>query len=451
MSRVRPSLKRRIILSVVLLNIATFFGLPAMMMLVAYLHSPTGVSMWWTVPRTVAESLSYRDGDLVLSPGSKYEEIARAWPGLWFVAADDAGRTLSNGPVPAGMVPFRELFDGVQSLDMRGLPDRADLQARFERVATGSGMIRVLAGGGDFAPDWIAAGVVTNLLLLIPILLLTIATIALVWVLFGGMFRGVVQIERQAIAIDFDKPGTRLEAHHIPREIAGLVDAINSALQRLDEGYEASARFFASAAHELRTPIAIVLVRLDALPDGSLRDQLKRDVQRLARMADDLLDIERLRQTKNEFRPVDLVFLAESVLEDLAAKAIAEGYDVALDAPYEQVMINGDEGSLRRLLTNLVQNAIQYGGKRGEITVRILSSGGIEVQDDGEGVPPELAERIFEPFFRAKRDGNGAGLGLKLVRDIAQLHGGSISVYNVEPRGALFCVALPLSWPAANH
>ena len=445
MRRKQPSLKRRITVSVILLYVFVLLALPALLMWISASNSPDVILMDPVVNKDIAQSIVVTADGLQLLPTDRLDAVLKQWPDFWFLVSDMEGRQFRFGPVPDVYEALQPLFPKLTMGDVRALADAPELHARFEKVEVIGGTYSILSGGGGFVPEWVATGLVIAFLLFWPILLLIVFTIVLVPLLVSRMFSGVVQIERQASAIDFEQRGARLQLAGVPREISGLVVAVNNALERLDAGYEVTQRFFASAAHELRTPIAILQVRIDSLPDGEEKEQLKRDVARLSLMASALLDIERLRQSQPEFTPVDLVALAEKVLGDLAEKAIAQGYEVALDAPFEKVMVDGEPLSLERLLTNLFQNAIQHGGRRGQITVRVLKSGGIEVQDAGDGVPPELVERIFEPFFRVHPHGEGAGLGLKLTRDIAELHGGSVKVYDVEPGGALFYVALPLS------
>src|SRR5439155_15300581 len=134
---------------------------------------------------------------------------------------------------------------------------------------------------------------------------------------------------------------------------------------RLDQGYARHKRFVADAAHELRTPIAILSTRLESLPSGPDKTRLIEDAARLATLAEQLLDIQRLDRCGHPFAPIDLVSVAQGVAADLAPLAIAAGYELALDAPTTPVEALGDAAALERALTNLVQNAIQHGPRRG--------------------------------------------------------------------------------------
>ncbi|WP_038380316.1 sensor histidine kinase, partial [Bradyrhizobium elkanii] len=222
-----------------------------------------------------------------------------------------------------------------------------------------------------------------------------------------------------------------------------LVTAINDALKRLDDGYSRHQRFVADAAHELRTPIAILNTRLESLPPGPEKTRLLEDSARLATLAEQLLDIQRFDQCRNPFVRVDLVAVARNVAADLAPLAIAAGYELSLDTSVDRVETSGDRAALERALTNLVQNAIQHGGRRGTITIHVGSAATIDVSDEGDGIPQGERTRIFDPFYRLAPLDRGAGLGLNMVREIARLHGGHVSVLDGPKGGACFRLTLP--------
>ena len=135
--------------------------------------------------------------------------------------------------------------------------------------------------------------------------------------------------------------------------------------------------------------------------------------------------------------------LAERVVVDIAPLVFNAGYDLRFEPAAAPVMVRGDEMAIDRALANLVQNAVSYGGRTGAITVTVAAAGWIEVADQGPGIPGAERERIFAPFHRLAQDGDGVGLGLDLVQQVMQLHGG---VASVQPalRGACFRLTFPL-------
>lgn len=276
---------------------------------------------------------------------------------------------------------------------------------------------------------------------LVPMIIATlVATPIVVRAALAGLGGVVAHAER----IDVDQPGARLPVSDVPAEVGPLVTAVNDALGRLDEGYARQQRFLAAAAHELRTPIAILHTRIQSLPSSDEQTRLLQDVARLSTLADQLLDLQRLGRETRPADRVDLVELGRRVAADLAPLAIAAGYEIAFDGADAPVFVTGDRPSLERALMNLVQNAIEHSGRHGTITVRAGSAGILEVTDEGAGIPLAERERIFEPFARLHPRDRGAGLGLHLVREVVRLHHGDVSVGDAPDGGALFRITLPL-------
>jgi len=275
-------------------------------------------------------------------------------------------------------------------------------------------------------------------ILAIPVFLV-LALISLIvtpWIVRRSL-AGVSRIAQEAEQIDTDRRGRRLSEEHVPSEIAPLVRAVNEALRRLDEGYERQRRFIASAAHELRTPIAILRVKVDAADEPATR-RLGSDVERLANLAEQLLDLQRLDSERND-ETVDLASLVRQVAGDLAPLLIASNRTIEVRIEHT-LSIRGDAGAIGRVLTNLVQNAMEHGGRH--VIVRVLGSG-FEVEDDGPGIPPEERERVFEPFHRLRPRPTGTGLGLTLVQQVVDRHGGHVSILGATSGGTIVRVEFP--------
>ncbi len=219
--------------------------------------------------------------------------------------------------------------------------------------------------------------------------------------------------------------------------------AINAAFQRLDEGIDRQHRFMADAAHELRTPIAILQVNLEMLPETVDKHRLLVNAARLGSMADQLLDLQRMNLGSATFQRIDLVGLAARVTADVAPLATAAGDEVSFQTEAEQVYVMGDGDALSRALSNLIQNAIVHGGEGAQIRVLVCSDGRLQVSDSGPGIDPADREEIFEPFHRVAPRQHGAGLGLSIVSDIVRHHQGSVSVLEAPEGGALFELSLP--------
>jgi signal transduction histidine kinase len=268
--------------------------------------------------------------------------------------------------------------------------------------------------------------------------LMTLATLIATPVVVRGTLAGLGKAVAQAEAININGRGARLPLDGVPSEVAPLVAAVNAALSRLDEGYERHKRFLLDAAHELRTPIAILQTRLESLSPSPDTSRLIEDVARLSTLAEQLLDLQRLNQQNVRLAQIDLVTIGKRVAADLAPLAIAAGYDIAFESEVERAEVSGDLASLERALTNLVQNAIQHGGRRGSITVRVDWPAMISVTDEGPGVPVADRERVFEPFHRLHARDRGVGLGLNLVQEIVRLHEARVTVLDGPNGGACF-------------
>jgi signal transduction histidine kinase len=382
------------------------------------------------------------DGALMLRPSAALSAIEAAEPGLWFSLRDRGGRRLEHGVVPPEFARIGAALDGVSQARLgwqQGDPPRAP--GRMQWIRTPAGDIQVLTGPGPAVPATrvVKAGLLVLASIILPILvIMALATMVATPLVVRRALAGLGAIAAQAGRIDIGRPGPRLADPGMPAEIAPLVTAFNAALDRLDDGYARHKRFLADAAHELRTPIAILATRLDSLDPGPGQTRLAADVARLSLMAEQLLDLQRLDRRAARFAPVDLVALGRRVAADLAPLAIASGYAVAFDAGVPAVTVDGDEAAIERAITNLVQNAIEHGGGRGTIGLAVAAPGVVEVTDDGDGIPIELRDRIFEPFHRAVPRMRGAGLGLHLVREVASLHGGSVTVIDRPGGGTCF-------------
>ncbi|MDA4635875.1 ATP-binding protein, partial [Escherichia coli] len=232
------------------------------------------------------------------------------------------------------------------------------------------------------------------------ILVMALATLVVTPFVVRRAHRGLGHVANQAEKINIDERGTRLPLDDVPQEVTPLVTAVNSALGRLDEGYERHKRFLLDAAHELRTPIAILQTRLESLPASPANGRLLEDVARLGILAEQLLDLQRLSQNGMQFAAVDLVAVGRRVAADLAPLAIAAGYAMSFEPEIARVAVRGDQAALERAMINLVQNAIQHGGRKGTITIRVKPDAAVVVEDEGAGVPPDQRSAIFEPFRR---------------------------------------------------
>ena len=236
------------------------------------------------------------------------------------------------------------------------------------------------------------------------------------------------------------------------KELNQLSVSYNKMLERLSDAFEIQRQFTASAAHELRTPLSLMQVQLDLYHStqhpGSDADtvqmikMLTEQNDRLGKMVKTLLDMSEL-QTVGRDEKIILNDLVDEVLEDL--EPLAQEKNIKLIGKYKNITMIGSDILIYRLVYNLVENAIKYNHSDGQVTVNAYKNKKhiyLSVEDTGSGIPKELRERVFEPFFRVdksrSRELGGVGLGLALVHEIVRVHDGSISIKSNPAGGTIF-------------
>lgn len=240
----------------------------------------------------------------------------------------------------------------------------------------------------------------------------------------------------------------------VPTELQRCSASFNDMIARLGEGFSAQRQFTGNAAHELRTPLALMQAQIELFisehsglqPEtAELLGLLQEQTERMSRMTKVLLEMSELRSVPCE-DDVELGPLSEEVLTDLAP--LAENNGIALDCAGDALTI-GSDTLLYRLVFNLVENAIRYSRSSSTVNVSISDSDShvfLRVEDQGPGIPKQYRESIFQPFFRLDKSRSraygGAGLGLALVWEIAALHGGTVEVETSSENGTTMLVTL---------
>jgi signal transduction histidine kinase len=239
--------------------------------------------------------------------------------------------------------------------------------------------------------------------------------------------------------IQVDNLSARLSLEDVPSELAPLFNAFNLALQRLEDGYRVQREFLATAAHELKTPLALMRGQIE-LDERGDRGALLRDLDHMARQVHQLLHLAEASERQNyAMEPIDLKDIAAEASAQLERLAQQREVHIVGAANDEPVMIAADRGALFVLMRNLIENAVHHAPPGSAVDVDV-SPRGVAVRDYGGGIPAEAMPQLFKRFWRgAHRRDEGAGLGLSICEEIAHAHGWTLHAENVVP-GARFRV-----------
>jgi signal transduction histidine kinase len=370
---------------------------------------------------------------------------AQSLSGFAYAIVDGHGRVLFSS-LPNGAA----LFPGPRRADQPTFFQRTHGPADYyggsfpERRA--DGLIWVQVAQDLEHPDVVVDDIVSAFLkriawLILPILvLLALFDFAIV----KRALQPVLEASDMARAIGPATLSVRLPIDQLPDEISPLAHAVNQALDRLEEGFRVQREFTADAAHELRTPLSIHRMRLDALPKGELRRALTADTDLMARIVGQLLDVAELESfVLQPGQAADLQALASEVVEFMAPVALTQGRRLALTGVARPVWVQGDSHVLFQAIRNLVENALVHAPAGTTVEVKVEATGVIRVLDRGPGVPEADRKLVFQRFWRRDRSkSEGAGLGLSIVKRIVEAHGGEVTAEARPGGGAAFVIRL---------
>ncbi|CAL78456.1 putative two-component system histidine kinase (QseC-like) [Bradyrhizobium sp. ORS 278] len=283
----------------------------------------------------------------------------------------------------------------------------------------------------------------------IPILL---SLLAIDIVIFRRALAPLLRASQEASRIGPARTDIRLPTDALPAEIRPLVLAVNQALDRLEDGFRMQRQFTADAAHQLRTPLAVLRTRIETKGQSAGRAELLADIARMSRIVHQLLEIAELDTLALDPDEIaDLHAVCTEVVAAIAPFALAQGKDIALKGADTPVHVHGNAVMLERAIFNLAENAIKYTAPRTSVEVEIGAGGAVWVRDRGPGIRPSERGFIFQRFWRGDtRDTEGAGLGLSIVRAVIEDHGASIMVGDLAGGGTEFSLRFrPAPAPSA--
>jgi signal transduction histidine kinase len=252
-------------------------------------------------------------------------------------------------------------------------------------------------------------------------------------------------LSNAAAGINLSSLKQRLPVADVPAEVAPLVDSMNDTLARLDGEAARLRRFIANAAHELRTPVAILIARLEAPNSETFVTDLQRDAQRMRCVVEQLLATVQLERYGRLQSALDLVSITKSLASDATLLAFQSGINLEFHGPETPVMIKAQPFALNSVLSNLIDNALNAEPKGGFVLIRVLSNGEVWICDHGRGISESDREKVFEPFWRKDPKNQGTGLGLAIAREIMTNLDGKIWIEETPGGGAAFKVAFRLA------
>lgn len=424
------SLSRRLILSLTVAN-ALILVLAAGL----YLWSGYGAS-----EREVISHLKYRAHEVAVlgapAPGEA-EAVFDAATGLAVPGSDP--EIVAHLPHAVG----RGLTDGVLVFSSAQEPH---LIAVASFADNGRSVVGAVLHRGPLSVElweWLGHEIMSDVLpIFVPLFVATLVVTALT---VRRAMAPAIALSSQAGQMGPSRLDIRLDENGVPAEIAPLVKALNAGLDRVEAGFTSQKRFTANAAHELRTPLAVLTARLDQVSDPGLRSRLVADSERMARVVEQLLTVARMESRGLEMTgPVALVPLAEQVVADLFPLAHRAGKSISLDAHGDPTLPLGNADGLTDALRNLVENAVRVSPVGGCVEVEVGPGMTIRVLDRGPGISEAHRDVVFEPFHRGLgARGGSAGLGLSIAREAVRLHGGDISIHDRPGGGAGFTMVFP--------
>ena len=267
-----------------------------------------------------------------------------------------------------------------------------------------------------------------------------VAFALVVLVTINRMLRRLKGISAAAARIAPTNLQARLAVEDVPKEIVPLIESFNLALERLEAGFRIQQEFLATAAHELKTPLALIRGEFE-LDGPTNRKAILADLDHMSRHVHQLLHLAEVSDVNNlVFASTDVTLVVEDAVESIARLTQVRHIRVQIDHPSEPLMIDADASALFALVRNLAENAVNHAPDQSTILVTI-NPAGISVRDAGPGIPPGDMPKLFKRFWRgAHRRDKGAGLGLSICSEVARGHGWSLSARNLQPSGAEFTV-----------
>lgn len=289
------------------LSIMAFQALTLLALAVFFKADPDGVVIHPQLTSSIAASVRRDEVDSVsLRPTAQLRDFMSSSPNLWIIVREIEGGELNYGPVPEVTSSMLTALSDLKTIDIQGSETNTYLTSRLETLDSAAGRVTIWTGGGAFISDAQAFLLLGGIVTAFPIIVLLALTAIGLPLVVRFSLKSIRKVSAQIDRVDYQARGTQIEVSRLPREIYPMIRGLNEALGRIDEGAEATERFFVNAAHELRTPVAILQVRVDGLERGPETEKIKLVVRRPAALANQLLAVEKLRQNPAQRRRLNL-------------------------------------------------------------------------------------------------------------------------------------------------
>jgi signal transduction histidine kinase len=382
----------------------------------AHLELPPALAASYQAARDTDIFTVRRSADAVLAASpSSFGEVAAKWP----LGTDDPSYFHlkdfgSDGREYYGLTVLQDSAAGPLSISVAGAAD-ADILVHS--------LLR------EFVLDigWV-----------IPVLVAITLLVGVVAI--QNAFRPIAEVSQMAATISPGAMSIRLPDKNLPSEITPLVGAVNHALDRLEQGFDLQRKFTANAAHQLRTPLAVITAALDTVDKNAEIATIKADVARMNRLVDQLLRVARLDAVALDVSGrVDLNDVAADVVANMAPLSLAQNKSIAFHGNDKPVVVRGNRYAICDAIRNLGENAVAHTAAGSEVMIATSANGSVSISDRGPGIPRDQRSHVFERFWRGKGKGSGgSGLGLAIVAEIMKAHQGTVTMDDNPGGGMVF-------------
>lgn len=436
-----------------------------------------------TIALSTSNSLEEPVRELLYGPGNllKIQQILLQLnftnPGLLYAVYDPEGTLLLSSETqdPASISSDNlpeEIQQALQSEEGRGSSTRVDEQGILtlyvaRQIRNDEGLFGVFRVGIPLGPALSSTRPLLQILYVVMAVVAVTVTIS-AWIIARNLTRPILNLTNAASQIAAGELNTRVKPEG-PKELLHLAEVFNHMTSRLEGYVEELRAFAANASHELRTPLTIVKLRVEALRSGALDDpptaerfldEIEGEIDRLARMVTDLLDLSRMEAGLASRRrdQLDLSVIVDEVCDTFKIRADRVEVKILVKSEDHLPTLMGNDDQLHRLVYNFLDNALRYSPTGGIIKVTLSTRSDrdivrLEVNDSGPGIAPDHLPHLFERFYRAEatrpkyggqdKTSSGTGLGLAIAKSIVEYHGGRIGVSSNYGQGSTFWAELP--------